>query len=131
VKEVLERIESNAKTSSNEPRMVRTMQVGDIVRQGDIYIERIAILPKPSEISKRGDRQLALGNTEGSRHVCTRGPALYDLVRRTALQGPIIDAPKRFHVTHPEHAHVSLPSGTYAVTYQRDFGEEQLAAVRD
>lgn len=126
---VLAKIEAEAKTHSNDLRMVRTMEVGQWVRQGDIHVERIEKMP--TGLKARSDRQLALGATQGSRHVCESGPKLYDLRSPNPLQGPLVDAPERFVVTHPEHAHVSLPRGLYAVTYQRDFAEEEIAAVRD
>lgn len=119
--EVLSEIEAAAKSNPQDVRMVRTMEVGGpACRQGDIYVWRIKSVPKGA--TKRGERQLALGTTKGSRHVAAAGPSLYDLpqAKRHALLGPIVKAPERWTIEHPEHAHVSLPAGCYQIGYQLD-----------
>lgn len=129
---MLEKIDRNAATNGKEARdlrMVRTCPVGDVaLRQGDIYIWRLPALPKGC--TQRADRQLALGQSVGSRHVAEAGPVLYDLPEkaRHPLLGPVIEAPERFTVTHPEHAHLSLPSGTYQVGYQLDMRTRRAVA---
>lgn len=129
---VLESIDQNAVTNAKEarePRFVRTCPVGEVAcRQGDIYLWRLPEIPKGCK--PRSDRQLALGKTVGSRHVCEAGPKLYDLPAGSAnaLLGPVIEAPERFTVTHPEHAHISLPSGTYQVGYQLDMRTQRAVA---
>lgn len=127
--EAMKAIETAAATHGPELRMVRTMKVGQVVRQGDIYIERVAKIPQ--DATPRADRQLAPGSTQGSRHVVEGDATLYDRLKASPLHGPLIDAPERFVVTHPEHAHVSLPSGKYAVTFQRDYAQEEAARVQD
>lgn len=111
-------------------RMVRTIDVGQHVRQGDVYIERIA--PDAAHGASITDRQLAPGTTKGSRHCVDGDVRLFAPSGEVdPLTGPIIDASERFTVTHPEHAHISLPSGRYAVTYQRDYAAEERTRVRD
>lgn len=107
-----------------EVRRIVEIAIGQVVRQGDIYIH--AVEPDHKGGEKLEDRQLALGNTQGSRHIAeapasifagTTLPAWCD--RRTFL-GPLVKSQKRFVVAHPEHAHVSLPAGTYQITHQMD-----------
>src|SRR5690349_19760899 len=92
------------------------MAVGDAYAQGDLYFVRIPGLPKSAK--PRANRQLAEGDTQGSRHVCTVGE-VYDadpkevaaMVRAASDQvvdpkyvGPVITtAGGRAYVEHPEH----------------------------
>jgi hypothetical protein len=48
---------------------------------------------------------------------------------KRALLGPMFRLFSRGTVTHPEHAHISLPAGTYQVTHQMD--ARTLQRVRD
>lgn len=131
--EVLAKIEQNAKQADPEVRFVRTMQPGEWTRQGDLQITLLDKLPK--DLIKTEERQLVSGTTQGSRHVLDAilGKAARIWVRKspTALQGPIVELKERCHVVHPEHAHHSLPSGIYEITYQRDRESEEIARVRD
>lgn len=120
-----EEIERLAKANAApEVRRIKDIAVGKVVRQGDIYLHRVdADHPKGKA---RKDRQLALGTTMGSRHVAESPAKVFEGAaaptwcdQRTFL-GPLIVAEKRFTVTHPEHAHVCLPAGTYQVTHQMD-----------
>lgn len=120
---VIQDIEKQSETHSSDERFVRTIQVGQVARQGDIYLCCVeSSHPRGEQIE---DRQLAPGSTKGSRHVVDGEVELY---RGTvtgsafgdALTGPVIVARERFVVTHPEHADVCLPSGTYQVGYQLD-----------
>lgn len=130
-KTVIGSILASAKNHDDGDRMVRTIKIGEWVRQGDINIQRVErSAVKGKEIK---DHQLAPGNTKGSRHILETGkrvrilsPGLND-----PLQGPFIVAQERFTVTHPEHSNISLPSGSYAVTYQRDLAQENRARVMD
>jgi hypothetical protein len=101
-------------------RFLRVAEKGAGVRQGDIYLWTIDAVPAGS--ARRDDRQLALGQSVGSRHVCQPGPKLFDLPtgKTDEFLGPVIEADARFVVEHPEHDHLSLPSGIWQVGYQRD-----------
>lgn len=105
-------------------------EVGQAARQGDIYLHRVA------DDHPRGKRtpghQLALGNTQGSRHVAegdcevlegTERPSWCEL--GTFLGPLVVVGEDGATVTHPEHAHVALGPGCYQVTHQMD------AATRD
>jgi hypothetical protein len=120
-----ERIEREAKEKAvQEVRHIKSIEIGKVVRQGDIYIHRVADEHKHGKESK--SRQLAIGNTQGSRHVAESPSKAFDGTtlptycdQRTFL-GPLVQSKKRFTVTHPEHAHVSLPAGCYQITHQTD-----------
>lgn len=118
-------IEREAKEKAvQEVRRIEEMAVGQVVRQGDIYIHRV-----PDDYSHgpaAQTRQLAQGETMGSRHVAEEPAEVFQgrqspiWCDNDTLVGPFIAAKKRFKVVHPEHAHVDLPAGTYQVTHQMD-----------
>jgi hypothetical protein len=107
-----------------EVRVVESMEIGKVVRQGDVYIHCVS--PKHPHGEKTKTHQLAIGDSMGSRHVAGapaevfEGTELPKYCLPWTFMGPCIVAPDRFTVTHPEHAHVSLPAGTYQVTHQMD-----------
>lgn len=119
-KTILARIEKQSTQHTADERFVRTAQVGDPIRQGDIYIQRVADdYPRGTQVGQ----QLAPGTSKGSRHVaegCKVFACTAEALRDEPLHGPVIVAEQRFTVRHPEHADVSLPSGTYRVGYQID-----------
>lgn len=129
VQELIEKIESEAKLSPRELRFVRTLPKDRHVRQGDIFLWRIKEVPKGC--TPRAEHQLALGTTQGSRHVIGPKAKLYDLPvsKRHSLLGPVIVLNEREEGTHPEHAHFSIPSCIVQVGYQLD--PRTRAAVRD
>lgn len=129
--------ESVEKIDRSKPqRFPEAASAGDSFRQGDLYITRLDALPsdiKPLEAKPGQDpAQLAEGTTQGSRHVLDslEGVEMYELATKTALDGPILNLAKERTVTHPEHGHVCLPPGSYAITYQRAYAEE-LRRVAD
>ena len=134
--ELIEKMAEEAKSNSNEPRFVRTLGESDEVRQGDIYVHNHTgelPLSKPKLVASY---QLAVGSSKGSRHVAVADEGgkleVWDAPEgSSALLGPVVRSDKRFTVEHPEHAHISLPSGCYQVTYQRDFEAEEIARVAD
>lgn len=114
-----------AKTNAQpEMRRIKKMDIGQVVRQGDIYIHAVSSYHSCGR--KLKSRQLAVGQTRGARHVaeppstCYAGTTLPDYCDARTFLGPFIKSNKRFSITHPEHAHVSLPAGTYQVTHQMD-----------
>lgn len=118
-------IERLAKANAKpEIRFIKEIAVGCVVRQGDIYIH--AVEATHAHGDKLKDRQLALGNTQGSRHIAEAPATIYagttipEWCDRRTFLGPLVKSKKRFVVTHPEHAHVSLPAGEYQITHQMD-----------
>ena len=119
--EILTEIEATAADATT--RHVHQIQVGQAVRQGDVYLVRVPDT-HPHGATLAG-RQLAIGTTRGSRHVAEAPAQVF--AGTTAPQGlvnpllgPCVVVPEgeRAIVTHPEHAHVSLPAGVYQVTHQ-------------
>ena len=113
----------------NSPRIVHKMAIGQVVRQGDIYIHRVAEDHPCGD--KLDSRQLALGNTTGSRHIAD-APAKVFIGTTTpawcnaqTFIGPCVVSEKRFPVSHPEHAHIELPAGRYQITHQLDAASRQ------
>jgi hypothetical protein len=107
-------------------RHIETMEIGKVVRQGDIYIHRVA--DGHTKGDPTGNRQLALGDSTGSRHVAEKPCQVYEGLiappwynkNFAPLLGPCVASVARFVITHPEHAHVELPAGTYQITHQLD-----------
>lgn len=117
-------VEEAARAADDGVRMIPdTMQIGQVARQGDIYLHRVSA-DHPCGAATT-DRQLAVGTTQGSRHVADAPAQVYigttppPTAPRTLL-GPCIVLSERGVVSHPEHAHISLPAGVYQVTHQMD-----------
>lgn len=113
---------------------IETMSAGDAWAQGDVAIIALDAVPADAMLDESPSAQLAPGNTQGSRHLLDSLDGLRLFARTggeaTPLAGPVIEAERRFSVTHPEHGNVSLPPGVYQVRYQRAFAEE-LRRVQD
>jgi hypothetical protein len=102
---------------------------GQVARQGDIYLTRVSMAHKHG---KPCGRQLAQGNTQGSRHVatgdvqCFEGVTLPAGFARETFIGPcVVVGTGGGVVTHPEHAHIALGEGVYQVTHQMDAATRQ------
>lgn len=54
--QVMARIEEKAAASSPSLRNVRRMKIGDVIRQGDVYLERIALLPADTGVAGMSSR---------------------------------------------------------------------------
>jgi hypothetical protein len=106
--------------------------VGDTARQGDLYIELLAAVPKGANVIVNPSPQLAPGTTQGSRHILDslEGVSMYTLDMPSVLDGPILALAIERTVTHPEHGDVVLPAGVYGVTYQKQHADE-LRRVAD
>lgn len=133
---------------NNDPKLHVSFEVGDVAHQGDLIIVRIASLP--DEAQPRINRQLADGETQGSRHVMTVGD-VYDvpgyyvaaaIKRATKVVidpeycGPVFvspECPTENDLTHPEHGHQGFPAGAVcAVVFQRNLDvEERERRVQD
>ena len=130
-KACFEAVEQAASLAQNETRFLSKIESGQIVRQGDIYIHPVEATHKHGDLLK--SNQLAEGNTKGSRHVaegssvkCYQGTALPSYFKgNTWFMGPMVESPERFTITHPEHAHVSLPAGCYQISHQMDAASQQ------
>ena len=99
---------------------------GDAARQGDLYITLLADVPSGAN-KTTVERQLAPGNTQGSRHIldAKAGVTMYRLESPGMLDGPILKLTKGRVATHPEHGDIALPPGCYQITYQRNLDAEE------
>lgn len=121
VKEGLKAIEKDAAESDKATRVIKEIAIGKAIRQGDIYLTRVAAdhqLGAAMETNK-----LVPDDNAGSQHL-VEGAKLFKPANpakeRTVLLGPVVVADKPFALTHPEHAHFHLPAGVYQTTYQLD-----------
>ena len=102
-----------------------SLTVGKHVRQGDIYICRVSDTHAHGEEIK--DRQLAQGESRGSRHIAEAPAKVYagtsapaNALNARAFLGPCIVSDSPFMISHPEHANVILTAGTYQIVHQMD-----------
>jgi hypothetical protein len=129
--------------TNDETKIFEDLPVGTVIHQGDVIL--VVIKELPASAKPRQNRQVADGNTQGSRHIYEDG-ALFDcpatevaeLIKSAsgisigaAYCGPIMQTPGA--LTHPEHGdHVYKCSATIAVAYQRNLdAENREARVRD
>lgn len=116
-----------------ETEAIGTASVGDVVRQGDLYLVCLEELPDGKPID---GRQLAPGTTQGSRHVLAGECRIVTADQaevadrighdvQPELVGPVFRCDAECTVTHPEHGDKVLPQGTaWAVVYQRAYADE-------
>jgi hypothetical protein len=117
---IVRQIETQSDSHTSDLRFIRDIQINEVIRQGDVYIQRVDNdYPKGDIIE---NWQLAPGTSKGSRHIVEAGDhvTIHTLESNDILHGPVIVARERWTVTHPEHADCSIPSGTYRVGYQLD-----------
>lgn len=126
---------------NDDPKLHADYPPGTVAHQGDLMIVSIHELPRTAKARK--NRQLADGETQGSRHVLTRG-SLYDadpnevvqLIKRATGQdvdaryiGPVFVAPvspTENDLEHPEHGNQGFPAGSIcAVVIQRNLDAEE------
>lgn len=131
-----EAISKAAANPDTAVRIVDAIAIGEHVRQGDVYLQRID--KRTADWKATTNRQLAPGTSQGSRHIVDGSMKLYaspdarplDRTGNTVrLLGPQIVAKEPFMLTHPEHAHFQMPAGVYQCSYQLDWSSQQ--AVRD
>ncbi len=124
---------------NDETALVGTTSLGDVIRQGDVYL--VCIKKLPAKKKPIQERQLAPGTTQGSRHVLKGEVRIYDcdkaelsaLIKQAnpkadvhvELIGPAFETVGEVEVDHPEHGNRVLPPGEVFVTvYQRMFAEK-------
>lgn len=131
-----QQIEEFAKSAPTEKRIIPdgSMPVGKWIRQGDVYLMAIKDVPLECD-TETANRQLAPGETRGSRHIIEGNVKLFvkgpNAGRTDVLEGPVIVAKERCTLTHPEHAHFELPPGTYQSYYQMDARQAERTRASD
>jgi hypothetical protein len=121
---------------NDAPHKHETWAVGDVAHQGDVIFVNIGGLPGSAKTRK--NRQLADGDTQGSRHICEGGDVyecrdtdvIQAIKRATGVVvndryiGPVFCGPAT--VTHPEHGdHVFPAKCVNAVVIQRALDMEE------
>lgn len=121
---IYEQIETEAKEKNvHDNRTVTEFQIGKVIRQGDIYLHMVS--PDHPHGDKTENRQLAIGASNGSRHMALDPAKVYDGTKAPewcgdVFLGPLVQSDKPFVVAHPEHANIECPAGTYQITHQMD-----------
>lgn len=115
-----------------EVRVLRRIEIGHGVQQGDVYLWRVEKKHAKGKIIGEGDVQVALGTGNGARHMAVGKLKVYqgkllpawvrpmEGVEPSIITGPVIVAEESWNLAHPEHAAHVLPAGTWQVTYQFD-----------
>lgn len=133
--ELHKKIELEALKSDNKIRVIKTMEIDQYIRQGDVYLIKIKEVTGGVELESR---QLAPGTTKGSRHIIEDSPNIsifqteslpdiksFGSTPEKFQEGPQIKSIGRFKLTHPEHGWFDLPKGNYQVLYQTDFARKE------
>lgn len=115
-------------------------------RQGDVFIEKIAELPKgvePEEpMAGYEDKVvLAFGEVTGHHHRIRRGSKKNPAVRAFRMSSTsrsdaeqdrrFIEIVRRGRVEHEEHTAISLEPGVYEISIQREYDPEGDVIVAD
>lgn len=102
-----------------------------IYRQGDVLIERVALVPKSAVKQPQSTPIiLALGEATGHHHLLERDEIdTADWWRGDNEQ--FVTTTKPLELTHQEHATIELPRGTYRITQQREYSPEEIRNVAD
>jgi hypothetical protein len=142
IEQTLQTVATSGRTHANpKVRVLNNPSVfayGKWVRQGDVMIQRLELEHGIEDIKtgaatlKTDNRQVAPGDTKGSRHVVRENSAaVYMLKGADALTGPMIMAVDGFYLEHPTHADmdIRLP-GCYRVTFPRDLTGEAKEEAR-
>ena len=130
-----EKIRNHAEAIKNDEHAeVGAMSVNDCYWQGDVGVVFVddGKVPEGWQVAKEQNPQLAVGNTQGARHIIENmeGVTLFQQNSATSLDGPGIEAKKGFRLNHPEHGDRTFLPGVYRTRFQRAFGDE-LRAVQD
>ena len=111
-------------------------QPGDVASQGDLYL--VCLHKMPESAKPRKNKQMADGDTQGSRHILTKGKAfdadsgelcrMIEFATKCSISakyiGPVFRGPAL--LTHPEHGDQQWTGKCFnVVVYQRALDAEQ------
>lgn len=134
--ERLETMASHAKRTANDDDVDVSgvlKKFPDTYAQGDVYITRLDALPSGVTEMKDMQRQLAPGETQGSRHLLRHldGVKMYKRNSAQECDGPVLQLTQVNDIEHPEHGNLcNIAPGFYAITYQQT-GDQMRRRVRD
>lgn len=130
------RVSEAAKSNKHETRDASALAVGQAVRQGDVYLARIELPKVKGETLTT--RQIVEGVSLGSRHVVSGDALLHRHADPASLAPKGLEAERALFLplvivgkggatlTHPEHAHVSLPANSAWLCWsQMDWATQQ------
>lgn len=129
-------LENHEVIINNEPKKL-SLSPGDVVHQGDLTLVSIKKLPKSAKEIQ--EKQLATGNTKGSRHILENGKVykansneICDLIKEVCPKSKVVGKYTDIVfltpsiLTHPEHGdHVYETEGCIAVVHQRIWDQEE------
>jgi len=134
VEKIIETLTTKAKELAvSDVRIIKTINVGESVRQGDIYIHCVDKDHAHGKVIQK--RQLAIGESKGSRHILEgENVTVFEGTTQpewctNSLLGPCIALNERSLISHPEHSNVEMPAGLYQITHQMD--ARTLERVKD
>lgn len=125
------RVTQSGKLAARHERRTEILRaicfLGAHIRQGDVVLEFLGdsiSVQEMQELRETSERQLAPGNTQGSRHILEGDARVYlrPDERGDGTTGPLIVTGESLStVTHPEHRHYTLPPNTmWGVCYELD-----------
>jgi hypothetical protein len=106
------------------------MKIQNQYRQGDVLIERVAIIPGEAVQQNSSSKViLAFGEATGHSHDLETFVDPADWWKGNNEQ--FVKLKSHARVTHMEHATIELPPGSYRVTQQREYSPEEIRNVKD
>jgi hypothetical protein len=122
-----EQIAQHAIEHADDSTRVITPVVGQYIPQGDVNLLVVSAIPTGMRRVEKPDRQLAPGNTRGSRHCIAEAHMahveFYEWTDPNPLEGPGLKFLQDTLIEHPEHGDQLWPAGTIVmVGYQRQGG---------
>lgn len=142
---IIHRIERKAKRIASGKDQIKpgeairfpaAANLGDCVRQGDLYLTLVNSVPADFARPEKPSVQLVPGNTEGAKH-CLDSLAAVDLFvppkwDAESLVGPCFVTREEVTVLHPKHGSVTIPAGmTIRCDYQREYDAERSRERRN
>lgn len=99
-------------------------------RQGDVFLERVASIPKGAKAVKRdaGRIVLAYGEVTGHAHAIAE-PHVTMLEVDEGIR--YLDVQMEAFLRHEEHREITLPPGKYRVVRQSEYSPEAIRSVAD
>jgi len=149
IKELVQEVKDSVNFSRKEDEFIGNPSMGDNTRQGDLYIVFIPRDAIGASAKRTENRQLAEGNTQGSRHIMEGDVEIYtdhgitgDYIKQISntrndipndLVGPaIVFKGESNRLSHPEHGHKIIPGDLCGVVvYQSTLSGNLRRRVQD
>jgi hypothetical protein len=105
-------------------------EAGDLGRQGDILVERVAEIPKSLK-QVDGRKVLAEGEATGHVHELVGEADLFRAEDIAEMEESFMRVDAEAAVEHAEHGAIPLPPADYQATRQRQYAPEAPVYVGD